>query len=184
MIDFKGGWDDHLPLIEFAYNTSNHSSIQTAPYEAFYERRCRYPVGWFEVGDSTLIGQDSVHDVMEKVQLIRDRLKSAQSPEGVMIFGKKGKLIPRYVVPYKILKRVGDPASIIPLENVAVKDSLTYEEVPVEILDRQVLRLRNKEVVSVKVLWRSQFVDRATWEAESSMKAKYPHLFPSDSIPA
>jgi len=50
---------------------------------------------------------------------------------------------------------VGDPASIVPLESVAVKDSLTYEEEPVEILDRQVRRLRNKHITSVKVLWRS-----------------------------
>ena len=77
-------------------------------------------------------------------------------------------------------KYVGDPDSIVPLESVAVKDSLSYEDVPVEILDCQVRRLRNKEVASVKVLWRSQFVDGASWEAEAAMKAKYPYLVPSD----
>ena len=100
---------------------------------------------------------------------------------GVMRFGKKGNLSPRYVGPYKILKSigkvayelefpaklvamhpvfhisllkkcVGDPASILPIESVAVKNSLYYEDVPVEILNRQVRRLRNKEVASVKVL--------------------------------
>ncbi|WMV29015.1 hypothetical protein MTR67_022404 [Solanum verrucosum] len=98
--------------------------------------------------------------------------------KGVMRFGKKGKLSPRYVGPYRILKRigkvayelelpadlaavhpvfhisllkkcVGDPASIVLLESVAVKDSLSYKDVPVEILDRRVRRLRNKEVASV-----------------------------------
>ena len=193
-----------------------------APYEALYGRRCRSPVGWFEVGDAALIGPNSVLDAMEKMQLIRDRLKTVQSRQksyadvrrrelefqvddwvflkvspmkGVMRFGKKGKLSPRYVGPYRILKRigkvayelelpadlaavhpvfhisllkkcVGDPASIVPLESVVVKDSLSYEDVPVEILDRQVRRLRNKEVASVKVLWRSQSVEGATWEAE------------------
>ena len=78
-------------------------------------------------------------------------------------------------------KCVGDPASIVPLESVVVKDSLSYEDVPVETLDRQVRRLRNKEVSSVKVLWRSQFVEGATWEAEAAMKDIYPHVFPSDS---
>ncbi|WMV54915.1 hypothetical protein MTR67_048300 [Solanum verrucosum] len=79
-------------------------------------------------------------------------------------------------------KCVGDPTLILPLESVVAKDSLTYEEVPVAILNRQVRRLRNKEVVSVKVLWRSQSIEGATWEAEAAMKAKYPHLFPCDFI--
>ena len=87
--------------------------------------------------------------------------------------------------PISLLKKcVGDPASIVPLESVAVKDTLSYEDVPVEILDRQVRRLRNKEVSSVKVLWSSQSVEGATWEAEAAMIAKYPHLFPSDSTPS
>ena len=79
MIDFKGSWDNHLSLIEFAYNNSYHSRIQMAPYEALYGRRCRSLVVWFEVGEAALIGIDSVHYAMEKVRLIRDRLKTAQS---------------------------------------------------------------------------------------------------------
>ncbi|KAH0769082.1 hypothetical protein KY290_013063 [Solanum tuberosum] len=163
---------------------------------------CRSPVGWFEVGEAAMIRPNSVHDTMEKVQVIRDRLKTSQSHQKcyadvtrrdlefqiddwvflivapmkrVMRFGKKGKLSPRY-------KCVGDPASIVPLESMAVKYSLTCEDVPVEILDRQVRRLRNKTGASVKVLWRSQFVEGATWEPKAAMKAKYPHLFRSDSI--
>ncbi|WMV45400.1 hypothetical protein MTR67_038785 [Solanum verrucosum] len=131
--------------------------------------------------------------------------------KGVMIFGKKGKLSPRYVGLNKILKRVGkvdyelefpaklavhpvfhisllkkcmgDLASIVPLESVALKDSLTYEEVPVEIFHHQVCRLRNKQVASVKVLWRSYSVEGATWEAEAAMNAKYRHLSRPKSIP-
>ena len=128
MIDFKGSWDNHLPLIEFAYNNSYHSIIQMAPYEALYGRRCRSLVGWFEVGEAALIGLDSVLYAMDKVQLNRDTHKTAQncqksyadvrrrelefqvddwvflkvSPmKGVMRFGKKEKLSPRYVGPYK-----------------------------------------------------------------------------------
>ncbi|WMV46310.1 hypothetical protein MTR67_039695 [Solanum verrucosum] len=87
------------------------------------------------------------------------------------------------VIHISLLKKcVGDPASIIPLERVAVKDSLTYEEVSIEILHRRVRRLRNKEVASVKVLCRNQSVEGGTWEAEATMKAKYPHLFPSYSV--
>ena len=61
MIDFKESWDDHLPLIKFAYDNSYHSSIQMAPYKDHYGRRCRSPIGWFEVGEAGLIGPDLVH---------------------------------------------------------------------------------------------------------------------------
>ena len=79
MIDFKDSWDDHLPLIEFAYYNSYHSSILMAPSEALYGRRCRSHVGLFEVGETTLIKTNLVPSFMEKVQLIRDRLKTTQS---------------------------------------------------------------------------------------------------------
>ncbi|WMV41348.1 hypothetical protein MTR67_034733 [Solanum verrucosum] len=129
--------------------------------------------------------------------------------KGVMRFGKKGKLSPWYIGPYRIAKRIGnvayelelpqelavvhpvlhismlkkcmgDPSLIVPTEDIEIKGSLPYEEIPVQILDRQVRKLRTKEVASVKVLWRNQFVEEATWEAEEDMKKKYPHLFGSD----
>ncbi|WMV33871.1 hypothetical protein MTR67_027256 [Solanum verrucosum] len=104
--------------------------------------------------------------------------------KGVMRFGKKGKLSPLYIGPYRISKRIdnvayelelpselaavhpvfhismlnkcmGDHSLIIPTENIGIKDNLYYEEIPVEILDRQVRKLRTKEVASVKVLWRN-----------------------------
>ena len=74
-------------------------------------------------------------------------------------------------------KCIGDPESIHPIEVLGVKDNLSYEEVLVQILDRQVKKLRNKEVVSVKVLWKNKLVEGATWEAEVEMKSRYPHLF-------
>ncbi|WMV18082.1 hypothetical protein MTR67_011467 [Solanum verrucosum] len=112
--------------------------------------------------------------------------------KGVMRFGKKGKLSPRYIGPYHIAKRIGniayelelpqelaavhpvfhvsmlkkcmsDPSLIIPTENIGIKDSLSYEEITVQILDHQVRKLRTKEVASIKVLWRNQFVEEATW---------------------
>ena len=76
MIDFKGSWDDHLPFIEFAYNNSYHSSIPMSPYEALYGRRCRSPVGWFKVGEKTLIGPVSVLYAIEKVKLISGRFQT------------------------------------------------------------------------------------------------------------
>ncbi|XP_069146029.1 uncharacterized protein [Solanum lycopersicum] len=126
--------------------------------------------------------------------------------KGVMRFCKKRKLIPHYVGPYEILKRVGkvayelrlpgelslvhlvfhvymlkkcigDPESILPIEGLDVDESLSYEDVLVEILDRQVKKLRNKKVASVKDLWKSQLIEGETWEAEADMKSLYPHLF-------
>ncbi|WMV24331.1 hypothetical protein MTR67_017716 [Solanum verrucosum] len=76
-------------------------------------------------------------------------------------------------------KCMGDPSLIVPTENIEIKDSLSYEEIPVQILDRQVRKLRTKEVASVKVLWRNQFIEEATWEAEEDMKKRYAHLFES-----
>jgi len=81
-------------------------------------------------------------------------------------------------------KFIGDPVSIIPLEGLGVDESLSYEDISVEILDQLVKRLRNKEVASVKVLWRNHLVEGATWEAEADMKSCYPHIFPSTPIQA
>ncbi|WMV54238.1 hypothetical protein MTR67_047623 [Solanum verrucosum] len=128
--------------------------------------------------------------------------------KGVMRFGKKGKLSLGYIGPYRISKRIGnvayelelpqelvaihsvfhisilkkcmgDPSSIIPTKNIGIKDSLSYEEIPIQILDRQVRKLRTKEVASIKVLWRNQFVEEATWEAKEDKKKRYPHLYES-----
>ncbi|WMV59231.1 hypothetical protein MTR67_052616 [Solanum verrucosum] len=126
--------------------------------------------------------------------------------KGVMRFGNKGRLSPWYIGPYRISKRIGnvayelelpqelaavhpvfhvsmlkkcmgDPSLIIPMEDIGIKDSLSYEEIPVQILNRQVRKLRTKEVASGKVFWRNQFVEEATWEVEEDMKKRYPHLF-------
>ncbi|XP_070036429.1 uncharacterized protein [Nicotiana tomentosiformis] len=74
VMDFRGSWDDHLPLIEFAYNNSYHSSIQMAPYEALYGQKCRSHIGWFEVGETKLVGPELLQQEVEKIKLIRERL--------------------------------------------------------------------------------------------------------------
>ncbi|WMV51146.1 hypothetical protein MTR67_044531 [Solanum verrucosum] len=95
--------------------------------------------------------------------------------KGVMRFGKKGKLSPWYIGPYRISKRVG---------NVAYELELLQELAAVHlILDRQGRKLRTKEVSSVKVLWMNQFVEEGTWEAEEDMNKRYPHLFEIGEIP-
>ena len=78
MIDFGGNWDDHLPLVEFAYNNSYHASIDMPPYEMLYGRKCRTPVCWEEVGRRELASTDVVLATTEKIEMIRARLKAAQ----------------------------------------------------------------------------------------------------------
>ncbi|WMV46279.1 hypothetical protein MTR67_039664 [Solanum verrucosum] len=131
--------------------------------------------------------------------------------KGVLRFGKKGKHSLQYSGLYKISKRIdnvayefelpqesaavhpvfhfsmlkkcmGDLSLFIPTEDICIKDSLSYEEIPVQILDPTVRKLRTKEVASVKVLWRDQFVEEVTWEAEEDMKKRYRHLFESGEV--
>ena len=75
IIDFKGNWDKHLPLVELAYNNSFHTSISMAPYEALYGRRCRYPIRWFEVGEPLILCPNLVYKTLEKVHITRNRFK-------------------------------------------------------------------------------------------------------------
>ena len=127
--------------------------------------------------------------------------------KGIMRFGKKGKLSPRYIGPFHITERIGDvaykldllgsmyqvhnvfhvsmlrkyianPSHILKNQPIELKEDLSYEERPVEILLREVKQLRNKTIPLVKVLWRNQSTEEATWEREDDMKVKYPELFP------
>ena len=133
VLDFKDNWDKYLPLIEFAYNNSCHSTIGIAPYEALYGRKCRSLL-WTEVGDRQLEGPELIRMTSEAVPLIQARLKTAFSRQqrytdlkrrdvqfhvgdhvflkvspmkGLMRFRKKKKLALRYIGPFEILDRVG-----------------------------------------------------------------------------
>ena len=79
VLDLKGSWEEHLPLVEFAYNNSYQASIQMAPYEALYGRLCRSPICWIEVGESSITGPDLIRDTSEKVGMIQKHLLTAQS---------------------------------------------------------------------------------------------------------
>ncbi|GJY95613.1 putative reverse transcriptase domain-containing protein [Tanacetum coccineum] len=166
VLDFGKGWDRHLPLVEFSYNNSYHTSIKAAPFEALYGRKCRSPICWAEVGDSQLTGPEIIHETTEKIVQIKSRIQAARdrqksyadvrrkplefqvgdkvmlkvSPwKGVIRFGKRGKLNPRYIGPFKIIAKVG---------------TVAYR---IELLER-----RGPEF---------------TWEREDQMQKKYPHLF-------
>ncbi|GKF39060.1 putative reverse transcriptase domain-containing protein [Tanacetum coccineum] len=78
VIDFGNGWDRHLPLIEFSYNNSYHTSIKVAPFKALYGRKCGSPICWAEVGEAQLTGPEIIHETTEKIFKIRDRLQAAR----------------------------------------------------------------------------------------------------------
>ncbi|XP_059289333.1 uncharacterized protein LOC132042838 [Lycium ferocissimum] len=79
VLRYRGNCDDHLPLIEIAYNNNYHSTIQMTPYKALYGLRCTSPIGWFDVRENQLVGQDLIQQAVDKVKVIQERLLAAQS---------------------------------------------------------------------------------------------------------
>ncbi|GJT90838.1 putative reverse transcriptase domain-containing protein [Tanacetum coccineum] len=189
--------------------------------------------GKAEVGEGQLIGHELVQETTEKISQIKDRLKAARdrhksyvekrrkplefsigdyvllkvSPwKGVVRFGKKGKLAPRFVGPFEIIEKVGpvayrldlpeelngvhdtfhvsnlkkclaDPTLQVPLDEIRVDAKLNFVEEPVEILEREFKKLKRSRIAIVKVRWNSKRGPEFTWEREDQMKLKYPHLF-------
>ncbi|GJU93041.1 putative reverse transcriptase domain-containing protein [Tanacetum coccineum] len=233
VIDFGNGWVKHLPLVEFSYNNSYHASIKAAPFEALYGRKCRSPVCWAEVGEVQLTGPEIVQETTERIIQVKQRMQAARdrqksyadlkrkpmefevgdkvmlkvSPwKGVVRFGKRGKLNPRFVGPFKVIKRVGDVAYklelpeelsrvhntfhvsnlkkchadeplAVPLDGLHFDDKLQFVEEPIEITDREVKRLKRSRIPLVKVRWNSKRGPEFTWEREDQFRKKYPHLF-------
>ncbi|WVZ64048.1 hypothetical protein U9M48_013625 [Paspalum notatum var. saurae] len=136
-LTYSTKWEECLPLAEFAYNNSYQKSLEMAPFEALYGRRCRTPLNWSEPGERLIFGPDLVTQAEEQVKFIHSNLKRAQSRQksysdkrrrplvfevndhvylrvspmkGVHRFGVKGKLAPRYVGPFKITEQCGPVA--------------------------------------------------------------------------
>ncbi|GKB13256.1 putative reverse transcriptase domain-containing protein [Tanacetum coccineum] len=212
VIDFGNDWVKHLPLVEFSYNNNYHATIKAAPFEALYGQKYRSPVCWAEIKQRIQTARDrqkSYADLKRKPMefQVGDKVMLKVSPwKGVVRFGKRGKLNPRYVRPFKVLKKVGavayklelpqelsrvhntfhvsnlkkcysDDPLVVPLEGLQVDDKLHFVEEPVEVMDREVKQLRRSRVPIVKVRWNSRRGPEFTWEREDQFRKKYPHLF-------
>nr|GFA92036.1 putative reverse transcriptase domain-containing protein [Tanacetum cinerariifolium] len=174
VMDFKKGWDRHLPLIEFSYNNSYHRSIKVAPFEALYGRKCRSPVYWAKVGDAQLPGPEIIRETTEKIiqikhhlQASRDRQKSyadkRRNPLEFHVEDKVGTVAYRLELPDQLscvhstfhvsnLKKcLSDEPLAISLDEIHVEDELNFIEEPVKIMDREVKRLKQSRIPIVKV---------------------------------
>ncbi|GJR63982.1 putative reverse transcriptase domain-containing protein [Tanacetum coccineum] len=195
VIDFGKGWVKHLPLVEFSYNNSYQASIKAAPFEAHYGRKCRSPRSYANVRRKPLEFQ------------VGDRVMLKVLPhKGAILFGKRGKLNPRYIGPFKILKRIGpvayklelpeernniystffvsnlmkclsDESLVIPMKELRLDDKINFVEEPVEIMDREVKQLKQSHIPIVKVRWKSKRGPEFMWERKDQIHAKHPHLF-------
>ncbi|GJV55666.1 putative reverse transcriptase domain-containing protein [Tanacetum coccineum] len=90
VLDFGKGWDKHLPLVEFSYNNSYHTSIKAAPFEALYGRKCRSPICWAEVGDSQLTGPEIIHETTERIVQIKSHIQAARDRQKSYADSKRG----------------------------------------------------------------------------------------------
>ena len=134
VMNFVGCLGERLPLMEFSYNNNYQATIQIAPFEALYGRRCQTPVFWEEVGTQQLMRLELVQATNPAIQKIRSKILTAKSRQKsyldtrkrdlefavgkhiflkvapiqwVLRFGKKGKLSPRFIGPFEILERIG-----------------------------------------------------------------------------
>ncbi|GJY17365.1 putative reverse transcriptase domain-containing protein [Tanacetum coccineum] len=165
VLDFGKGWDRYLPLVEFSYNNSYHTSIKAAPFDALYGCKCRSPICWAKVGDSQHTGPEIIHETTEKIIQIKSCIQAARDRQKSYA---NGKLNPRYIGPFKIIARVGtvayrlelpeqlsrvhstfhvsklkkcmaDEPLAIPLDEIKVDYKLHFIEETIEIMDREVL---------------------------------------------
>ncbi|GJU74310.1 putative reverse transcriptase domain-containing protein [Tanacetum coccineum] len=212
VLDFGGSWDVHLLLVEFSYNNSYHASVRCAPFEALYGRKCRSPIMWAEIKDRLKAARDRQKSYADKRRKplefsVGDYVLLKVSPwKGVVCFGKKGKLAPRFVGPFEIVGKVGlvayqldlpgelngvhdtfhvsnlkkclaDPTLQVPLDEIRVNAKLNFVEEPMEILEGEFKKLNRSMIAIVKVRWNLKRGPEFTWERKDQMKLKYPRLF-------
>nr|GEX56571.1 putative reverse transcriptase domain-containing protein [Tanacetum cinerariifolium] len=159
VIDFGGCWDVHLSLAEFSYNNSYHSSIRCAPFEALYGRKCRLHALWAEIREGSLIGPELVLETIDKVVLIKEKLKAARDRQ--KSYADKRRKPLEFEVGDQVLLRVSPWKGVVRFGKK-------------EIMDREIKKLKHGKIALVKVRWNSKRRPEFTWEHEDQMRIKYP----------
>ncbi|GJU09809.1 putative reverse transcriptase domain-containing protein [Tanacetum coccineum] len=157
VIDFGKGWDRHLPLLEFSYNNSYHTSIKAAPFEALYGRKCRSPIYWAEVGDAQLTGLEIIRETTEKIFQIKKHIQAARDRQKSLADRNHQLSWVHSTFHVSNLKKcyADEPLAIL-LEEIQIDDKLNFIEEPVEIMDREVKQLKQSHIPIVKVRWNSR----------------------------
>ncbi|GJX76943.1 putative reverse transcriptase domain-containing protein [Tanacetum coccineum] len=155
--------------VQKALGTSYHSSIRFAPFEALYGRKCRSPVLWAQIRESSLIGPELVQETTDKVVLIKEKLKAARDRQKSYADNRRkllefeiGDQVMLKVSPWKGVIRFGKKGKLAP----RVDKTLHFIEEPVEIMGREVKRLKHNRISLVKVRWNSKRGPEFTWEHE------------------
>nr|GEU77155.1 putative reverse transcriptase domain-containing protein [Tanacetum cinerariifolium] len=188
-------YDKHLPLVEFSYNNSYHTSIKVAPFEALYGQKCRSHICWAEVGDAQLTG---IHETTEKIIQIKKRIQVIQDRQkryadrrskpmeflvGDKVMLKVGMLAYRLELPeqlsrvhstfhvFSLKKCFVDEPLAIPLDEIQIDDKLNFIEETFEIMDQEVKRLKKSRIPIVKVRWNLRRGPEFTWEHKDQVSS-------------
>ncbi|GKE67720.1 hypothetical protein Tco_1521881 [Tanacetum coccineum] len=181
----------HVRLNILRLTNSYHTSIKAAPFKALYGRKCRSPICWAKVGDNQPTSPEIIHETTERIVQIKSHIQAARDRQKSYadIIAKVGTVAYRLELPEKLsrvhstfhvskLKKcMADEPLAIPLDEIQVDDKLNFIEEPVEIMDREVKRLKQSRIPIVKVRWNSKRGPEFAWEREDQMQKKYPHLF-------
>nr|GEW18434.1 putative reverse transcriptase domain-containing protein [Tanacetum cinerariifolium] len=160
VINFGKGWVKHLPLCKFSYNNSYHASIKAAPYEALYGRKCRSP-------GKLNLRYVRPFKVLAKIKKVAYKMELPQDFSRV-----------HHTFHVSNLKKFyADKPLVMPLKGIHIDDRLQFMEEPVEIMEREIKRLKRSRIPLVKVRWNSRSGPEFIWEREDSFRKKYLHLF-------
>jgi hypothetical protein len=231
-LQYGRSWDKSLPYAEFSYN-----SLKMAPFEMLYGRRCQTPLFCNETGERKVFGLDILQEAEKQARMVRENLRVAQSRQksyvdhtrrelsfevgdfvylkvspmrGLRHFKVRGKLTPRFIGPFKILKKRGEvayqlelppqlsdvhdvfhisqlkkclrvPEEQLPMEDLNAKEHLSYQEYLVKILDTSERVTRNKRIKMCMVQCSHHTEEEATWEREEVLQVEFPSFFSDPS---